>query len=104
MSGQQAIDYAEPSAITAIDRGLAKHLDELPESAHALCRVAQSLVVSPASAPAVGITEDRQAEKSIRRASELISRLVALDRTPLYEIRSPEHRVVGTWRHFALLS
>lgn len=99
-----AIDYGVAGELTAIDPELRSHLDGLPSTPVALCRVAQSLVIPPPLASAVGIGDEREAEKSIRRASELIRVLTASDPAPIHEARSPQHQVVGTCRHFAVLS
>lgn len=99
-----AIDYGVAGELTAIDPELLPYLDGLPSTPVELCGVAQSLVIPPPLANAVGIRDDREAEKSIRRASELIRVLMALDPAPTHEARSPQHRIVGTCRHFAVLS
>jgi hypothetical protein len=104
MSVQDVIAYEEPGALTAFDREVLARLGELPDGPVALCRVAQSLVIPPPLASAAGITEERDAERNIRQASELIRTLVALDPTPIHETRAPKLRVVGTCRHFAVLS
>lgn len=98
------IAYDAPGELTAIDRGLLSHLADLPTKAVDLCRVAQALVIPPDLASACGIPEERHAEKSIRHASELIRTLVALDPTPIHEARRPKNRIVGTCRHFTILS
>ena len=100
----EAIDYCVAGELTAIDPELRPYLDGLPRTPVELCRVVQSLVIPPPLAGAVGIGEEREAERSIRPASELIRVLIGLDAAPLDEARAPKHRVVGTCRHFAVLS
>ena len=104
MTLRDAIPYDAPGVLTEIDRDLVPHLDGLPTAAVDLCRVAQSLLVSPDLAGGFGIPEERHAERSIRRASEIIATLMALDSTALHEPRPMQHRVVGTCRHFTVLS
>ena len=98
------IAYGRPGPLTAIDESLSAHLAALPHDAVENCRVAQSLVIPPDLAAGVGIPEERIAEKSIRSASAIVSTLLALDETPFTQARSPKRRVVGTCRHFTLLS
>lgn len=103
MTLRDAIPYDAPGVLTEIDRDLVPHLDGLPTAVE-LCRVAQSLLVSPDLAGGFGIAEERHAEKSIRGASEIIATLMALDSTALHEPRPMQHRVVGTCRHFTVVS
>ena len=104
MTLRDAIPYDAPGVLTEIDRDLVPHLDGLPTAAVDLCRVAQSLLVSPDLAGGFGIAEERHAEKSIRGATEIIRTLIALDSTPFDEPRPMQRRVVGTCRHFTVLS
>lgn len=98
------IAYDTPGELTAIDPELQPYLAGLPTDSLNLCRVAQSLLISPEGADALHLSENRKAEKSIRSASEILTTLVALDSSPLSAVRRLEHRVVGTCRHFTLLS
>ena len=66
--------------------------------------MAQGLLIQPDEAVARGLPERRQAERVIRPVRDLIKVLSALDPAPLHHPRAPEHRVVGTCRHFAALS
>jgi hypothetical protein len=63
-----------------------------------------SLVIQPQDAAAAGVRPDRLAEKDIRPAARLVEILVALDLAPLQVPREAAGRVVGTCRHFAVLS
>ena len=96
--------YDAPGELTTIDAALLPYLAELPTAALDLCRIAQSLLISPEGAEALHLSDDRKAEKSIRSASGILSTLVTLDSSPLPAMRRLEHRVVGTCRHFSLLS
>jgi hypothetical protein len=97
------IAYDTPGVLTAIDAELLDP-DSLPSDVVGICRVAQSLVIPPDLATAVGIPEERNEERSIRPANALVALLTALDPTPLAETRPPQHRVVGTCRDFTVLS
>jgi len=100
--GPLSWDRAGP--LTAIDDDVASALAGLPEDPIELCRVAQGLIMLPGLATGFGIGEDRQPEQSIRPASAILRRLIALDAAPIEEPRAADRRVVGTCRHFAVLS
>jgi len=93
-----------PGLLTAINDDVAPALAGLPDDPVELCRVAQGLVMLPGLAPGFGIAEDRQQERSIRSASAILRRLIELENAPIEEPRAADRRVVGTCRHFALLS
>jgi hypothetical protein len=97
------IAYDTPGVLTTIDAELLDP-NALPSDVVGICRVAQSLVIPPDLATAVGIPEERNDERSIRPANALVALLTALDPTPLVEPRPPQHRVVGTCRDFTVLS
>ena len=56
-----------------------------------------------ASAYGVTIPDDRRAESHIRPVEGILQRIIELDSHPSSNARSPEKRVVGICRHFALL-
>lgn len=65
----------------------------------------QNLVIQPTdAAAALGVPEERLAEKDIRPVKALVATLTALDPAPLHHARTPEKRVVGTCRHFATIA
>ena len=99
-----AIGWEVAGPLTQIDADVADAVSDLPEDPLELCRVAQGLVMLPDLAATFGIPDDRHGERSIRSTSELLRRLGELDSTPVHESRSPDRRVVGTCRHFAVLS
>ena len=98
------MDYDVGSGLTAIAPDLAPYLDGLPSTPVELCAAAQGLVVLPDLAAGSGIPEERHEERSIRPASDILRALLALDDRPIGEPRDWSHRVVGTCRHFSLLS
>ena len=77
----------------------------LPDGLDDLCRVVQGLVVHPFLAHLYGLTPAalRQEDLEIRRASEMVDRMLALDPRPLGEPRPAERRFVGNCRHFTVL-
>jgi hypothetical protein len=98
------IAYDAPGPLTAIATDLLPSVADLPVDAVDLCRAAQQLVILPDLASAAGIAEERQAEKSIRGVTDLLQLLLAMDPAPVDAKRRASHRVVGTCRHFAVLS
>jgi hypothetical protein len=97
-------DYAYAGPITALRPEHAWLLDQLPNDAVAICAAVQGLVTQPDDAARAGVPKDRLAEKKIRPASRLLDVVLARDRAPLSQAREPARRVVGTCRHFAVLS
>lgn len=95
-------DLAGP--LTAIEADVEAALAGLPHDPVELCRAAQGLVMLPDLAPAFGLPDDRQEERAIRSASAVLRRALELDPSPVGAARAAPHRVIGTCRHFALLS
>ena len=98
------MDYDVGAGLTAIAPDLTPLLDGLPSTPVELCAAAQGLVVLPDLAPAFGIPEERDGERAIRPASDILRALLALDDRPVGEPRDWSDRVVGTCRHFSVLS
>ena len=63
-----------------------------------------SLVLQPTAAEALGLPSERFAENQIRPAGKLVQQLLTLDPAPLGIARNPDRRIVGTCRHFAVIS
>lgn len=104
MGQPSEIRYDIPGVLTAFGDDIAPLLAGLPSGPVELCAVAQGLVVLPDLAAGFGIPDDRIAEQDIRSADDLLRRLTDLDPTPIGGERPYDRRVVGTCRHFALLS
>jgi len=100
----ETFDYSRPSLLTSLEPAQVDLGDGLGVDAVSICRAAQALVVEPDDATAAGVPEQRLAERNIRSARALIDVLTALDPRPLHHPRQTQSRVVGTCRHFALLS
>jgi hypothetical protein len=79
-------------------------LGGLPHDALDICRCVRRLFVAPLTAAAIGVDADGLAARNIRPAGALAGALLALDPAPLHEPRPRERRVVGTCRHFAVMS
>lgn len=104
MDQRSGLRWDEAGPLTAIDVDLIDALAELPHDPIDVCRVAQGLLMLPDLAPAFGLPDDRADERSIRSASAVLRRALELDPSPVGHEREPVHRVIGTCRHFALLS
>jgi hypothetical protein len=98
------LDYCRPGPFTSLDSNQLRLLEGLPEDPVGVCAAVQNLVIQPADAAALGVPEDRIAEKNIRPVSKLINALTALNPAPLHQPRTPETRVIGTCRHFATIA
>jgi hypothetical protein len=79
-------------------------LDGLPSQALDICRCVRRLFLAPLAAAGLGVDADRLSERNIRPAGALAGALLALDPAPLHEPRPRARRVVGTCRHFAVMS
>jgi len=96
--------FASPGALTSLAGVDARVLADLPDDPVGLCRVASGLVIQPHDASAAGVPGARLEERQIRPASRIVAALLAQRDAPLTEGREPATRVVGTCRHFAVLS
>jgi Transglutaminase-like superfamily len=96
--------YAQPGPLTQLSSDqveLVRHLGTDPER---LCRYAQAVLTPVGDAYGSGLSPVRMAERNTRPATALLLRALELDSSPLSVTRRPEHRVVGTCRHFAVLA
>jgi hypothetical protein len=98
------IDYATAGPLTALDDIDPRLLEGLGREPREICWPAHHLVIEPDAAERVGIPPARLSEKNLRPAGRLIAALLALDPSPIDVPRTEKDRVVGTCRHFALLS
>jgi Transglutaminase-like superfamily len=97
--------FAEAGPFTGLSGDQSERIRSLSFGPEDLCRVAQSLLVSPPDAVGAGLTEARLVERNTRPASALFGRALELDPgIPLGAERPAERRVVGTCRHFAVLA
>ena len=98
------IDYAIPGPLTVLDDVAPWVLAGLADDAVEICRLVPSLVVQPEDAKAAGLGPERLGENQLRSAAQLVEVLLALQATALVGGRAVQRRVVGTCRHFAVLS
>jgi hypothetical protein len=98
------MDYASPGPFTAVGAHHEHALTGLPDDPAEICRAVHDLVIQPTDAGRLGLPESRFATNQLRPADDIIAALLAVNPAPLTVPRSPEQRVVGTCRHFALLS
>jgi hypothetical protein len=96
--------YIEPGVMSAVGEYL-EQICSLPADIPALVKALQGLVLHIFWAERYGVKlpEDRQAEVQIRPVRPKLAQLFEIDPRPLTEARSPEQRLVGNCRDFALL-
>ena len=99
-----AIDYAKPGQLTSLDGISPEALGAHAEDPVEICYPVHGLVIQPNDAESLGLPAERFAENQIRPAAKLIEALLALDSAPLSVVREPERRIIGTCRHFAVIS
>ncbi len=90
--------------MTALDGLPATWFEGLPDDPASLGRIVQALILQPDAAMALGVPAERIDEKNLRTAAKILRVLVSIRPEPLAAPRQPGHRVVGTCRHFALLT
>ncbi len=95
------IQYAAAGPLTTVGHHA---LDDVPHTPVEICQLARHLVIQPPDAQKLGLAEDRFAENQLRPIEQIIDALLAVSPAPLTVARPPEERVVGTCRHFAVLS
>ncbi|SDS75967.1 transglutaminase domain-containing protein [Actinoplanes derwentensis] len=98
------IDYAAAGPLTDLSTVSRAALDGLPDDPVALCALAPRLVIQPTDAGQLDLSPGRFSENQLRPAASLIRALLTLDPAPLAAGRAPDQRVVGTCRHFAVLT
>ena len=96
--------YAVPGPLTLLRDQQIRLVEQLEPDPVALCRVAQGLLTLPELATAAGVEPSRLDEKSIRPAADILGRALELSDAPVAQPRPAQRRVVGTCRHFAVLS
>jgi hypothetical protein len=99
-----SLDYAVPGTLTTLAAVDPVALEGIGTDPVEACRLVTSLVIQPDHARTLSLTPDRFATNQIRSAAELVRQLLALDPAPVTVRRTPELRIVGTCRHFAVLS
>jgi hypothetical protein len=98
------IDYGTPGSLTGLERIDSEVLAGIGPDPVEICAPVRSLVIQPSDAETLALGAERFATNQLRPAAQLIEALLGLHPSPLREPRSAEMRVVGTCRHFAVLS
>jgi hypothetical protein len=98
------IDYTTPGPLTDLGRVHPSALDTIVGEPTEICRPARGLIIQPEEAYGLGLPAHRFAENQVRPVGALIDALLALDSAPLNVARKPSRRMIGTCRHFAVLS
>ena len=98
------IDYSTPGPLTDLGPVPPSAPDQISGGAIDICRPVHSLIIQPNEAEGLGVSADRLSENQIRPVSRLIDALLVIDPAPLNVPREPRQRVIGTCRHFAVMS
>jgi Transglutaminase-like superfamily len=99
-----AINYSVPGPLTDLTTISPAALERIPSKPVDICRSAHTLVIQPSDAKALDLSDERFSENQLRPAAALVEALLALDPVSLNVPRTPDRRVVGTCRHFAVLT
>jgi hypothetical protein len=97
-------EYATPGPLTDLHGIADSAFAGLDLDPVGICQPVHSLIIQPTEATALGLGAERLAENQLRPAAAIVTALLALDPAPLVVAREPGRRVVGTCRHFAVLS
>jgi hypothetical protein len=98
--------YTQQSAIT--DPGDYAYLfEDLPRDLPSLMQVVQGVLIFPFAGWArhygIQVSQERSAELNLRAVSRMLEGILALDPAPLSVARSPQKRLYGLCRDFAVL-
>ena len=93
-----------PGPLTSLSAEQLSLVGDYSNDAAALGRVAQRLLMPQGDAFGGGLSEQRMAERNTRPATELLRRAMELDPSGLSEPRDDDNRVVGSCRHYAVLT
>ena len=96
--------YARSSPMTALTPEQVALLNDVDATPTELCRAAQGVLVLPEIAVSAGVPDERIKERNVRRVADILTLAMALDQAPLGVARPIPSRVLGSCRHFAVLS
>jgi hypothetical protein len=99
-----AIDYTAPGPLTCLAPISPAALERIPITPVDICHLVHTLVIQQRDAQALDPSDDRFSENQLRPAAALLQALWTLDSASLDVPRGPDRRVIGTCRHFAVLS
>ncbi len=97
-------DYSRPGPLTSLAGVREGALRTAAGAPADIYGSVHHLVIQPEDAKGIPLPGFRFAESQLRPAAALVDRVLTLDPAPLDAWRPPERRVVGTCRHFAVLS
>ncbi len=100
----EIIEYACPSTLTSLEGISPEVVGSVAYEPVAICSPVHDLVVQPREAEKLGLPHERFGENQLRPAGKIVAALLALGPEPLSVAREAGQRVVGTCRHFAVLS
>jgi hypothetical protein len=95
--------YRQPGPLTALRPEQVDMVRALDLGPVGLCQVAQGLFRHPGTADGTNLSPEQMAERGARPAWRSLARALELDKV-LYGPRSPDKRVCGTCRHFAVMA
>ena len=98
------IDYATPGPLTDLSTVPPAALAGMPSDADGIIRLAHTLIVHPFDTPGLELPEARFADNQLRHAAQIVAAVLRLDGAPLHVPRPAVRRVVGTCRHFTVLT
>jgi hypothetical protein len=95
--------YRQPGMMTRITE-YSRMLGDLPSNVPQLCEVVQGIMLHVFWAEAYGVklTEGRKKEVNLRRVEDMLAGIAELDGRSITEERTPEMRVVGNCRDYAV--
>lgn len=98
--------YSTPGPMADLTGCPPEMLADLPEDVDGLIDVVRGCVVDAGLTSEIhgaGGPAGRAGETQIRSVTQMVERIAMVDPAPLVRPRAPEHRFLGTCRHFALL-
>lgn len=98
------IEYGSPGPLTEFEGINVEILANLGTEPIDLCMPTHSLVIQPSDAESMAQPTERFVTNQVRPASALVEALLRLDPAPVDVPREASNRIVGTCRHFAVLS
>jgi len=98
------IEYGSPGPLTEFKGINVEILANLGTEPVDLCMPTHSLVIQPSDAESMALPTERFVTNQVRPASALVNALLRLDPAPVDVPREASNRIVGTCRHFAVLS
>src|SRR5689334_17006930 len=98
------IDYRSPGPLTDLTAVPGEALAGVPGDADGICRLAHTLIVHPNETGDLGLPGERFDDNQLRRSDRIVEALLRLEPDPVHVSRAAGRRVVGTCRHFAVLT